>query len=77
MEGANGTATLERRSAYVLSQRGADTECDYDSEHGERGSKNARETTRGPLDSPPPNKEGLDAIQRFCIGSAARSLSKT
>ncbi len=72
MEGADGLP----RTAYVLNQPGADIDSDHDSENGERGSENECDTTRGPLDSPPPTKRYFKQFKgsaRFRGGERTRN----
>ena len=48
-----------------MSQPDADIESGHDSENGERDSENECDTTRGPLDSPPPTMRYLMEFKCF------------
>jgi len=72
----DGTASLERGTAYALSQPDADIESDHDSENGERSSKSECDTTHGPFDSPPPTRRyfmQFKGFARFRAGSVSRT----
>jgi len=70
MEGADGLP----RTAHVLGQPGADIDSDHDSENGERGSENECDTTRGPLDSPPPTMRHFMQFKGFARFAARSGL---
>ena len=73
VEGADGLP----RTAYALSHPEADIEKEHNSENGERSSENECDTTRGPLDSPPPTMMYFTQLKSFARFRGGRADSKT